>query len=99
MVSFVLSLATFIASTQAAEITKIGDDASLYCLDDNNFCQRTREWKIDQNDASSPKDIGYASQIGASKVDGSKVNFKLDLNCDQDSGYLATELHVELEFY
>jgi len=23
------------------------DDASLYCLDNTPFCQRTREWKID----------------------------------------------------
>jgi len=23
------------------------DDASLYCLNNDPFCQRTREWKID----------------------------------------------------
>ena len=28
-----------------------GDDASNYCLDGTTFCQRTREFKLDQNSA------------------------------------------------
>ena len=26
-----------------------GDDASLHCLDGTPFCERTREWKLDQS--------------------------------------------------
>ena len=30
-----------------------GDDASLHCLDNTGFCQRTREFKIDMDTVAS----------------------------------------------
>ncbi len=41
------------------QVDQAGDDASLHCLDNTPFCQRTREWKLDQADISAPKDISY----------------------------------------
>ena len=40
-------VALLAASATAIDIANQGDDASLHCLDNNTFCQRTREWKID----------------------------------------------------
>ena len=44
-----------------------GDDASLNCLDGTGFCERTREWKIDQS-LNSPSDLSYSADIDALKI-------------------------------
>ncbi len=89
MKDFATSLALLFATSFSAEVKQVGDDASLHCLDGNHFCQRTREWKIDQNDIHSPKDLGYAERSGSGIVTGSKVSFKLSIDCDKNTGYLA----------
>ena len=79
---------------------EVGDDASLHCLDNNAFCQRTREWKIDQADPTSPHDISYIGSAPAMVNEDGRtyVDSQLSLSCDQ-SGYLAPNLTARVEFY
>lgn len=60
----------------------MGDDASNYCLDGTAFCERTREFKIDQDTAKS--DIMYNIDPKSVKVDAKTGSIKANLlmGCD-----------------
>lgn len=74
---------------------QIGDDASLHCLDNTAFCQRTREFKIDMDTVASylsynvvPKSVQVDPSTGSIKA-------KLEMGCEE-SGYLSHELELTM---
>lgn len=83
------------------EAQKVGDDASNYCLDGTPFCQRTREFKIDQDPAHpSSSDIRYNVDVNSVKHDAETGTIKANLlmGCDE-YGYLAHDLELTMQFY
>ena len=80
-----------------------GDDASLHCLDNTAFCQRTREWKIDQQQNAGESSLGYSILEDSVQVssESSQITAKVNLyeGCWDDSGYMAKELDLTLDFY
>lgn len=51
-------LGASVAAIDFAKLDTAGDDASLHCFDGNTFCQRTREFKLDQQ-AGAGDDLAY----------------------------------------
>ena len=93
--------AALLGAAAAIDFQQVGDDASLHCLENNTFCQRTREWKLDQNDPTAAKDIQYALTAGHQiqpQSSTSSVAFRMDLGC-QPMGFLAQQLLFSMTFY
>jgi len=60
---FVSKILALLGATASAinflKLDQGGDDASLHCINGNTFCQRTREFKIDQQ-AQAGNDLLYS---------------------------------------
>ena len=98
-VSFLGALAAAVEFEKQAVTEAVGgDDASLHCLDNTGFCQRTREFKIDMDTVASYLSYNVLPDSVVFDNETSTVTAKLEMGCDQ-TGYLARELELQMQFY
>ena len=97
-------ISLFSATAAAIDFAKVpgtapaGDDASLHCLDNTAFCQRTREFKIDMDTVASYLSYNIVPSSVVVDSETSTINARLEMGCDQ-SGYLAHDLDLQMQFY